>query len=150
MFHTGGMTDGLESLVYRSTTVHPFGPDELDDLAFRAQQRNATLAITGYLSHRTDRFTQYLEGPPEAMRTIFAAIEADTRHRIDIQVTLPVETRRFPDWSMKLLNPLWYPSGAALDVIDELLQTPQLDADHQTIRPSLERLLDQVANNERY
>ncbi len=144
------MAEGLVSLVYRSTVAQPFGPDDLDELAFRAQQRNAALDISGYLSHRTDRFTQYLEGPPGSMRSLYAAIEADTRHRIDIRVTLPVVVRRFPDWSMKLLDPLWHPTGAALDVIDELLHALRSDAKHDAIRPSLERLLDQVAADERY
>lgn len=136
--------------MYRSTANQPFGPDELDDLAFRSQLRNATLAISGYLTHRSGRFTQYLEGPPDAIGALYHAIENDDRHTIDIVVRLGITSRRFPDWSMKVLNPLWHPSAGSLDVIDELLQTSQVAADVHTITPSLGRLLDQVAIDEGY
>lgn len=134
----------LDALVYRSTARRPFGVDELHDLAVQSGRDNAALSITGYLTYRHDRFTQYLEGPPSELAELFARIERDLRHNVEVKVDLEIQARRFPRWYMELLDPLWHPMSNALDAIDELLHgfSPTLDAD--VVPQALAELVDQV------
>lgn len=127
----------------------PFDASTLRSLELQAQQHNESHAITGYLTYRNERFTQVLEGPRNRVDALMRKIRNDPRHTLTCEVPLTVETRRFPLWSMRLLNPLWLPSGNTLDAIDELLSmAPTSTADIEAVRPSLERLLGEVAKHQ--
>ncbi len=124
----------------------PFDKATLGELEFRAQLHNQGKKITGYLTYRDERFTQVLEGPRDAVDELMATIRADERHTITCEIELSTENRRFPNWSMRLLKPLWFPSGSMLDAIDEVLATaPTTPADVQAVRPALEKLVAEVA-----
>ena len=60
--------------------------------------------ITGILLYNGFTFVQTIEGPREACRDLFSRIEADARHsEVRAFGLQPIEVRRFPDWSMRLL-----------------------------------------------
>lgn len=133
----------LSALIYRSTARSPFGPDELTDLADRSASKNASVGISGYLSYRDMRFTQYLEGPEPALAELMRAIRSDDRHTVDITVDLDVDERRFPQWSMRVLRPMWHPTSTAPEVIDELLFTSSgTTLDDEVTRGPLVELLN--------
>ena len=140
----------LAGLLYRSVAVRPFGPDDLLELEQFSAAQNAQRSVTGCLSYRSGRFTQYLEGPTDALRELYVSISRDERHDITSLVPLTVRSRRCEEWSMRLLNPLWHPSGGVLDAIDELLQSQPMDRDHdRSVGDTLPELMDQVIRDER-
>ena len=53
---------------------------ELDQILSVAEQRNATLGISGVLFSRGNTFFQTVEGPVDAVRDVYRSIAADTRH----------------------------------------------------------------------
>ena len=136
--------DALTSLLYRSAAVRPFGPDDLYLLEEKATRTNQQADISGYLTYRSGSFTQYLEGPTEVVVALYESIASDSRHKIGTTVFLAVEERRFPTWSMRLLDPLWHPTGEALDAIDELLLVPETRPDDPIVSAALDDLLGQV------
>ncbi|MBL3688316.1 BLUF domain-containing protein [Leucobacter zeae] len=96
---TSGMQ--LSALIYASDAIGSAGEPELEEILAQARARNERLGITGILLYRDGRFVQYLEGPAEAVREVFASISADPRHeRVRVLLDSPVESRRFTSWTM--------------------------------------------------
>ena len=95
------MAEALFHIVYVSEAAQPFGRQELLVLHARAKDKNRRLALTGLLVHKDDRFVQVLEGEEQAVRTLFAAIAQDPRHRnLALLTEGPIARREFADWSM--------------------------------------------------
>lgn len=93
------------SLVYISNSAYPFESEELLALASHAAQKNAALAVTGYLYYQNGRFLQYLEGEETIVRILMRAIEEDDRHRVRKTVYLGEQDGRlFSGWSMRYLQ----------------------------------------------
>lgn len=111
----------LVSLIYSSDATVPFEATSLGKLAELSARSNAGANITGYLSYRGTRFTQYLEGPEAAVNDLIARVRSDNRHKVRTLAWLEITERRFEGWSMRLLDPLWLPTSGTLDAIDELL-----------------------------
>ncbi|WOI58368.1 BLUF domain-containing protein [Palleronia sp. LCG004] len=67
----------------------------------QARNRNRKMGLTGYLHREGDHYAQYVEGPDQAIDTLRATIEKDTRHK---KLRLLDEgqnaTRRFAGWDM--------------------------------------------------
>jgi hypothetical protein len=92
---------GLYSLVYASTAASPFGDAELEELLAQSRSRNDARGISGLLLYRMGRFVQFLEGPEDEVRGLFATIRDDPRHlapRI-LNEGRP-DRRQFADWTM--------------------------------------------------
>ncbi|MFN3314725.1 MAG: BLUF domain-containing protein, partial [Hyphomonas sp.] len=75
----------MGSLLYRSTALKPPTPGELEQMTMAAQRRNQALGITGILYYDEGRFLQTIEGPPDALETVWTSILRDPRHT-DIEV----------------------------------------------------------------
>lgn len=93
----------LHVLLYRSHSLVP--ADQTDAEVARilraARVKNATLGITGALMLYEDWFAQVLEGPEEAVRTLFTRIEGDPRHdSVEVLDRRDVATRSFDRWRM--------------------------------------------------
>lgn len=92
------------TLVYRSEMTRPLSASLLAELCLLSARKNQTLGITGFLVHFHGVFLQILEGPADAVETLFATIAADERHR-NVDVLLCDDTngkRNFAFWSMNL------------------------------------------------
>ncbi len=109
------------SLLYMSEATAPFAEPSLQRLAVQAAANNVLLDVTGYLLYRNARFTQYLEGPRHEVLSLLDKISTDNRHRMMTVAELGTDARRFPGWSMRQLDPLWYPISGPFDAVDELL-----------------------------
>ncbi|MEW5687156.1 MAG: BLUF domain-containing protein [Pseudomonadota bacterium] len=94
------------SLAYFSSAVGPLTPDALGQLLTAAQDNNRRLEVTGLLCHYDGSFLQFLEGPDEAVLSLYERIARDARHR-DLLVVrrAPITRRAFPDWTMALVSP---------------------------------------------
>ena len=141
----------IASVIYASTANDRFDIASLQALEQRAQAHNFDVRITGYLSYRNERFTQFLEGPQEHVASLMTRIRADGRHDVTTEVALSMPPgRQFPNWSMRLLNPLWLPSGNSFDAIDEVLQLSGGHTETDSTAAALERLVAEAAKDSRY
>jgi hypothetical protein len=104
----------LLSIVYSSTSAHPFRDEELNALLALSRESNARAHLTGMLLYRSGRFLQVIEGPADVLRERMSIIAADPRH-LDVHILLQetIDERQFPDWTMAY-DPA---SGVAVDDI---------------------------------
>jgi hypothetical protein len=90
--------------------ITPYSPEMLS-VVRNALPRNRALGVTGALCFTPTSFFQVLEGPPQAVRAVFASIEADWRHtqvtRIDEK---PIRKRLFGGHEMKFVDAQRSPS----------------------------------------
>ncbi len=94
----------MQLLSYVSTTclAQDQRPEEVASLVRQSKRRNADSGITGVLFLKDTVFFQTIEGPNDAVRSLFNRIKNDTRHRdIYVLISEPVTERRFPNWSME-------------------------------------------------
>ena len=128
-------------LVYVSSAVAPFTPPELVDLLAKSHENNGKLSISGMLLYKDGNFMQVLEGEEEAVRTLYAKIGRDPRHRGLLTLLQGgLAERQFPDWSMGFR----YLSAAdvlAMPGYDEFLNTPLTDERFATDPTRCQRLL---------
>ena len=96
-----GQPHDLKQLVYSSLASLPMNPAELEELLHAARQKNRQKGITGLLVHHEGRFMQCLEGPHDAVDTVFRRISWDTRHRnVEVLLDQPTDGRSFASWDM--------------------------------------------------
>lgn len=108
----------LATLIYRSRPTGAFDPSGLADLVERAMQHNAQLQVTGILLFNGDHFLQVLEGPLEAVNTVFARISHDARHGNVVELLRDfAPRRRFVDRGMVLFDLTKQHPAAALRAI---------------------------------
>lgn len=101
----------MERLVYVSESRVDFAHTEqvVVDLVSNAKLRNACLAVTGALIFTGSHFAQILEGPPDSIALILAALLKDPRHsNIYIVAHYPISTRIFAEWQMAYHGPSRY------------------------------------------
>lgn len=91
---------------YVSRFTKPMDAKKLEELGEQAATNNRKLGVTGILMASGGLFYQVIEGPPEAVDGLLAAIERDERHTdlLILNIELGVSERMFPDWSMKMIN----------------------------------------------
>ncbi len=92
-------------LIYASSAEHLLNDEELRLIHEDSMRGNTTKDITGFLLYRGGNFMQLLEGDEQVIRSLFASIRIDPRHK-DIYVlkegTRP--DRIFKDFAMGFVN----------------------------------------------
>jgi lipopolysaccharide biosynthesis regulator YciM len=92
-------------LVYVSSASQLFSEEELKALLLQSRENNTRLGLTGMLLYKDGNFMQALEGPDDAVETLYETIERDPRHQGVLQLTRqPIQDRRFAAWSMGFHN----------------------------------------------
>jgi hypothetical protein len=99
------MQADLHTLAYFSRSAIDTSYGEMDaqieKILSTARANNAKLDVTGALLFSKGCFAQVLEGPLEAVETLFEQIECDPRHRnVTILYFKPTPARHFADWWM--------------------------------------------------
>jgi hypothetical protein len=88
-------------IIYISTATQPFSKPELLELLTKSRENNTKLGLTGMLLYKNDVFQQILEGPEEAVNSLFQKIKKDPRHHDVVKATDGFQAKRqFTDWSM--------------------------------------------------
>ena len=98
------MSEQLRRVIYVSEKV---GSSEQDvaDIVNASTQNNPTKDITGCLIEGSNSFLQILEGPSDAIKSLYQTICADNRHtNVQRLCDEPSNTRLFSYWSMKSDN----------------------------------------------
>ncbi|MFD1788254.1 BLUF domain-containing protein [Sphingomonas floccifaciens] len=93
----------LSSWMYVSQATFPIADSRtyIEPIEIVSLRRNPELDVTGALIFAVRHFAQYIEGPPDAIALLRAAIERDGRHR-DLHTVLEdsPEFRRFAGWQV--------------------------------------------------
>jgi len=98
-----GTGDWLACLTYKSIATAAPRAGDLDLLVARARARNRRLGVTGMLLFEDGCFLQTLEGPPDALSTLWSSIQRDGRHKqIEVLSEHMAATRLFSDWDLLL------------------------------------------------
>ncbi len=93
-------------LIYRSDcTDKLIANEDLRDILQQSAQRNREAGITGLLVLSGDQFLQVLEGPSDAVNTLYSKLISDTRHH-DLKLISYelIAERYFDDWGMSLVD----------------------------------------------
>ncbi|MEO0630502.1 MAG: BLUF domain-containing protein [Planctomycetota bacterium] len=109
----------LRRVVYISKAASEMSDFQLQMLASRASDRNATVGITGLLVYAGGWFIQAIEGPKASIDLVLNRIYRDNRHH-DIEVLLDAEVRErmFRNWTMGVRN---------LDLVSADIRNPLLE-----------------------
>ena len=101
----------LTQLVYTSSATHLFSEAELRELLRTSRINNARAGVTGMLLYKGGTFLQVIEGPQQAIDTLYAKVCRDARHKSVIKLLSgPTLERQFGNWQMAFRN---------LDQLDE-------------------------------
>lgn len=96
----------LKRIKYVSRYAKPLSAQDINRIAEAASKKNAKLDVTGVLMTSGGIFLQIIEGPPEAVDGLWAAISRDSRHTDVLLLSAEEGVRRrlFPDWGMKAMD----------------------------------------------
>lgn len=101
----------MYELLYISLATEVLSEDDLNGLVQNAQKFNAGIDVTGLLAfdEGSGSFFQILEGQKDQVLGIYSKIKTDSRHK-DVRVLQEDkrDDRRFPDWSMELVDPAYF------------------------------------------
>jgi hypothetical protein len=88
-------------VLYRSQATSFPSEAQLQDLLACSRTYNAQHAITGLLLYSDGQFMQLIEGPEQAIHTLFDRIRQDPRHEQVVTLSEgPQAQRWFTDWHM--------------------------------------------------
>lgn len=143
----------IGSLTYKSVATASPSVADLDALVGRARVRNRDLSVTGMLLYEEGSFLQTLEGPPEKLDLLWAAIKQDQRHdHIEVLSEHIAPARLFSDWDLLLHSRLHTPPApkaapraapeAVAAYIDKLVRLA-LNADDLAINTFIAALAEQ-------
>lgn len=97
----------LVRLIYASHLVAPLAKTDAQQILSASLRRNNGLGVTGYLCVSATHALQCLEGPRDAVNTVYNLVAADPRHS-DVTLLRYVEAwrRLFPVWDMGFTSDL--------------------------------------------
>ncbi|RMB56879.1 BLUF domain-containing protein [Dokdonia sinensis] len=86
---------------YVSHQAHNLSDDGIKRLLKHSRKNNEAVGITGLLIFFEGVFTQYVEGPADAVDTLYKKIEKDSRHNQVVKLASgKIDNRYYGDWSM--------------------------------------------------
>ncbi len=125
--------------MYCSTATAGVDAAAVDDIITYARRHNPAHGITGLLVFGSGIFFQWLEGPRDNVRQLFANLSRDSRHESIVLLSENEEIRErlFPAWSMELVE-----APDIRDVLEDALDETEDDANAQALQRMLEQLDD--------
>ena len=95
----------LSAVAYKSRATPHCSDVDLYYLLAQARARNDASDLTGMLVYDRGYFFQWLEGPTEALRTVWASIHADPRHaQLEVVFDDDRPRRLFDGWDMQFAH----------------------------------------------
>lgn len=94
----------IRRMAYVSQPLADLPVTEIPRIVATSRANNERDGLTGVLVYTGADFVQLIEGPEEAVATLWARVASDPRHR-DIAILLDESNHRpwFPDWRMGYL-----------------------------------------------
>ena len=92
----------LSYFLYSSRLAPDYPPSGVGTLVKIAREQNPSRSITGVMMFDGERFTQYIEGPAEAVAALTENLSKDKRHTAFLALNAgnDLEERRYGTWSM--------------------------------------------------
>ena len=88
-------------LTYISTATKEMDPGQMNGILAASRRNNGIAGVTGLLLYDGKRFLQALEGEPAEVRSTYARIKDDPRHRAIVLLSSnEVDKRSFGNWEM--------------------------------------------------
>ncbi|UXC20516.1 BLUF domain-containing protein [Comamonas squillarum] len=118
------MPTPLSFFLYSSRLAPDYPPSGVGTLVKIAREQNPSRSITGVMMFDGERFTQYIEGPAEAVAALTKNLSKDQRHTafLPLNAGNDLQERRYGTWSMGY-------SDVSLDELDiDLMATIDGDA----------------------
>ena len=113
----------MYQLVYVSASSWAMKDSDLITILEVSRRKNPPLGVTGMLLHLDHGFLQVLEGPKDAVLSVFAAIERDYRHHgVRVLVQHDVEERLFGEWSMGFDRPTAEHSPLVFEITRDVIE----------------------------
>jgi adenylate cyclase len=96
----------MKRLTYISKISRPLSEEEIEEIGIISVKNNHTQDITGILLCLGGIFFQIMEGEADKINHLYKKILKDDRHTeiLCLKTEDNVQTRLFPDWSMKTIN----------------------------------------------
>lgn len=92
----------LSTLSYRSRMVDPLTPTDLDRLADAGRRRNRAEGVSTLMLFDGESVYQWLEGPDEALRRVWASVRCDPRHTsVEVLGRSSTPMRLFGDFELR-------------------------------------------------
>jgi len=114
----------FKRIKYISRFAKPLTKEDIDEIVRISEENNVRNDLTGALMASGGIFFQVVEGPKEAVDSLWNALQADARHK-DLLLLRAEEgelPRLFPEWRMKKVD-LDRSSGERVEPIKAILQT---------------------------
>ncbi len=93
------------SLLYVSSSIKQLNDEELLEILQVSRDNNSSKDISGLLLYKGGNFMQVLEGPDEAVMSLYEKIASDPRHKaVSIISKEQIQKRQFPAWEMAFTN----------------------------------------------
>ncbi len=127
----------LYNIVYCSTATAGIGSVAVADIIAYARRNNPAHGITGLLVFGGGIFFQWLEGPRDNVRQLYANLCKDPRHESIVLLSEDEEIRDrlFPDWDMELVE-----AAQIRDVLQDALDSAEDESNSRALRRMLEQL----------
>ena len=140
----------MHHIIYLSEATVPFEESHLEQLLAKSRAFNAQHSVTGILLYGNEQFLQVLEGEEATVRTLYAHIRRDARHRdVTTYDDKAVSQRSFSDWRMAFqpLVPKELLSFASyLSPTEVYLQRPNLSESDRQLLQLLRSFVQPVAS----
>ncbi|MCK5862853.1 MAG: BLUF domain-containing protein [Candidatus Hydrogenedentes bacterium] len=95
----------LVRLIYVSAMTEECDIESLEKILTISRARNTKQGITGILCYDPSFFLQCLEGPRDAVNTLYSHISRDSRHQyLTLLEYTEIESRLFGDWTMGFMS----------------------------------------------
>jgi hypothetical protein len=127
----------LYNIVYCSTATAGIDSVAVADIIAYARRNNPAHGITGLLVFGGGIFFQWLEGPRDNVRQLYANLCKDPRHESIVLLSEDEEIRDrlFPDWDMELVE-----AAQIRDVLQDALDSAEDEGNSRALRRMLEQL----------
>lgn len=125
------MGEAMITYAFRSELKSIMSYVDIQDICILSAKNNRKAKVTGFMVECGGVFLQILEGPEDAVSSIFRRISIDTRHHhVDLLLaTDGLSRRQFGAWAMNLMfmdDPiLWSQVVGSLSPYDDFLQRSQ-------------------------
>ncbi len=92
----------MRQIIYTSVQTPELGEGGVFEIIQTSVRNNAANELRGFLIYSGQSFFQVLEGPDDAVSTIFETISKDPRHmNIEVLRDQPVQKTHFERWAMQ-------------------------------------------------
>lgn len=116
----------MRRIVYLSTASRLMSDAELMDVLRVSRENNTRDEVTGLLLYQGGNFIQLLEGEAEAVATVYARVEKDSRHHSVLRMLDSESSERlFPDWSMAFRPANGVSAAQKQEIADFIARAPQ-------------------------